>query len=277
MEERVLVELPDGLKRFWRDFKKKHRGRVFFTSRGVYGACDIGYTEAKELGARIIHVGHHRYADLKAEFVPWNRPVDLSFVRLDDIPDEFYLATISPYYHAFDKMKTLFKDRRVHIKNGRLTGLPLILGCDTSAIGEDLPGVVIATGRFYKRAFRNPRQRVLFLDPVSRTQEWIDTERIYRWRAAKYLALREKKSIAVLISLKPGQKRLRAAERLADELEEAGKETLLIVGNEISEATLINYGVEAAITTACPRFGEDMDIPIIALDEFYAFKQKYGF
>ncbi|HRT17949.1 MAG TPA: diphthamide synthesis protein, partial [Methanothrix sp.] len=64
-------------------------------------------------------------------------------------------------------------------------------------------------------------------------------------------------SFAVLVSRKPGQKRMKLAERIKAMGVAAGKEMFLVYLEDIEPDRLLNLGAEAAVCTACPRVALD--------------------
>jgi 2-(3-amino-3-carboxypropyl)histidine synthase len=68
----------------------------------------------------------------------------------------------------------------------------------------------------------------------------------------------EVRRFAVLVSAKPGQRRLQVAELVAKALRRSGREALLVVLDEVTREALENLaGFEAFVNTACPRLAVD--------------------
>jgi NAD(P)-dependent dehydrogenase (short-subunit alcohol dehydrogenase family) len=80
------------------------------------------------------------------------------------------------------------------------------------------------------------------------------------------------KRFAVLVSKKPGQKRMELARRMKDLGEARGLEMILVYLDNIEPDRLLNLGVDAAVSTACPRVALDdaarYTIPILTPPEF---------
>ena len=82
----------------------------------------------------------------------------------------------------------------------------------------------------------------------------------------------EAKHFAILVSKKPGQKRMDLARRLMHLGEARGLEMFLVYLDNIEPDRLLNLGAEAAVSTACPRVALDdaakYRIPILTPPEF---------
>ncbi|HOV51469.1 MAG TPA: diphthamide synthesis protein, partial [Methanothrix sp.] len=77
---------------------------------------------------------------------------------------------------------------------------------------------------------------------------------------------------AILVSKKPGQRRMDLARRLKALGESAGKEMFLVYLDNIEPDRLQNLGANAAVSTACPRVALDdaakFQIPVLTPPEF---------
>jgi 2-(3-amino-3-carboxypropyl)histidine synthase len=83
---------------------------------------------------------------------------------------------------------------------------------------------------------------------------------------------KDAKRFAILVSKKPGQKRIELAERLKELGRARGREMFLVYLDNIEPDRLLNLGAEAAVCTACPRVALDdaakYRIPILTPTEF---------
>jgi 2-(3-amino-3-carboxypropyl)histidine synthase len=80
------------------------------------------------------------------------------------------------------------------------------------------------------------------------------------------------KNYAVLIGLKPGQKRLEQALQIKQKLEQKGKTAYLFAVNEVTPEMLMEFPtIDAYVNTACPRLSIDdssrFQKPILTFDE----------
>ena len=122
-------------------------------------------------------------------------------------------------------------------------------------------GIALATGK-----------RVVAADPVTGEVSEIDTDPMLRRRFGAIARAADAKSFAVLVSKKPGQKRMELAERIKALGEAGGREMFLVYLDNIEPDRLLNLGAEAAVSTACPRVALDdaakYKIPILTPPEF---------
>ena len=122
-------------------------------------------------------------------------------------------------------------------------------------------GIALATGK-----------RVVVADPVTGEVSEIDTDPMLRRRFGAITRAGEAKRFAVLVSKKPGQKRMELARRLMLLGDARGLEMFLVYLDNIEPDRLLNLGAEAAVSTACPRVALDdaakYRIPILTPPEF---------
>jgi 2-(3-amino-3-carboxypropyl)histidine synthase len=136
-------------------------------------------------------------------------------------------------------------------------------------------GIALATGK-----------RVVTADPITGEVSEIDPDPMLRRRFGAIARARTAKRFAVLVSKKPGQRRMELAKRLKDLGEARGVEMILIYLDNIEPDRLLNLGVEAVVSTACPRIALDdsakFGIPILTPPEFEVLVgerrwEEYGF
>jgi 2-(3-amino-3-carboxypropyl)histidine synthase len=122
-------------------------------------------------------------------------------------------------------------------------------------------GVALATGK-----------RVVASDPVTGNVSVIDAAPMLKRRYGAIARAGDAERIAVLVSRKPGQKRMDLARKMAALGEEHGKKMLLVYLDRVEPEVLVNLGVDAAVCTACPRIALDdqakYPVPILTPPEF---------
>jgi len=122
-------------------------------------------------------------------------------------------------------------------------------------------GIALSTGK-----------RVVIADPVTGEVSEIDTDPMLRRRFGAISRATLAKRFAILVSKKPGQKRMDLARRLMHLGEARGLEMFLVYLDNIEPDRLLNLGAEAAVSTACPRVALDdaakYRIPILTPPEF---------
>lgn len=139
-----------------------------------------------------------------------------------------------------------------------------VLGCNCSA-AEAVDGEVdgylyIGEGDFHPLAAAFGMDKpVLVLNPV--TGEVTDMaerrDRILRRRFAVIQSARDAQRFMVLVCSKVGQNRTAEADRVEAMLRSHGKEVSRLVIEEVDPTSLMAYGVDAFVNTACPRIAMD--------------------
>jgi 2-(3-amino-3-carboxypropyl)histidine synthase len=100
-----------------------------------------------------------------------------------------------------------------------------------------------------------------------------EAQKILKQRYASIEEAGHAKTFGVLISLKPGQKRLEEALRIKEAVEKTGKTACLFALKEILPEALTEFPtVDAYVNTACPRISLDdaskFRKPVLTVSEF---------
>jgi 2-(3-amino-3-carboxypropyl)histidine synthase len=290
MKMRILIQLPEGLKRKGLEMAAKYESEgheVFLSASPCYGACDIAADEARWLKAdKIVHVGHSPF--LKAgigvpvEYV--EHAIDVQVERLAAVLphieryENIALATTAQHIRQFGDMKAFFEKngKKVFAASGcRATHAGQVLGCDAACVKKvekDVDAVVfVGNGMFHPLAIDVSRPVFVF-DVCDGSVRNVDAE-IERARKrrkgaiAKALACRK---FGILASVKPGQFDLAGAEWAKRELRKRGLAAAILVANEIEPLAVNNFMVfDCYVNTACPRMAEDAEEfgkPVLSMD-----------
>ena len=158
---------------------------------------------------------------------------------------------------------------------GRVKQAGQVLGCSycTARALDVEEYLFIGTGQFHPLGIALATgKRVVIADPVTGEVSEIDTDPMLRRRFGAITRAGEAKRFAVLVSKKPGQRRMDLAKRLKALGEARGLEMFLVYLDNIEPDRLLNLGAEAAVSTACPRVALDdaakYRIPILTPPEF---------
>ena len=162
---------------------------------------------------------------------------------------------------------------------GRLNYPGQVIGCDYSnakSIANDVEAFLfIGGGKFHALgvAFSTSKPTVV-ADPYEKRAYSVDkeAEKIIKQRWASIEEAKKAKIFAVLIGLKPGQKKLEEAFNVKKKLEENGKTACLFVAKEVTPEVLMEFPtVEAYVNTACPRVSLDdaskFQKPVLTINE----------
>ncbi|HUS75186.1 MAG TPA: diphthamide biosynthesis enzyme Dph2 [Methanothrix sp.] len=287
----VGLQAPEGLKRATpavaRQIEEKTGAKVIISGDPCFGACDVDMRLAREVDL-MLHLGH---ADIGIG------PDNVIFLEarmkedLRDVVDKAAnflkakrvgVTTTIQHVHKLDQVLEALKKHGIEgllgPAGGRVKYPGQVLGCSYStARALDVEEYLfIGTGQFHPLGIALATgKRVVIADPVTGEVSEIDTDPMLRRRFGAISRAGEVKRFAVLISKKPGQKRMELAERLKALGEARGLEMFLVCLDNIEPDRLLNLGAEAAVSTACPRVALDdaakYRIPILTPPEFEVF------
>jgi len=286
---RVGIQVPEGLKRaapaMAREIRERTGAEVIISGDPCYGACDLdlGLCQAVDL---MVHVGHAplcQEEEDKVIYLEAQMPEDLGKAARKAAPclksKRVGLATTVQHAHKLHQAAEALKELGIEA----LVGLPCqrtryrgqVLGCCYCATrGMDVDEFLfLGTGQFHPLGITlSTGKRVVASDPVSQLVMEIDPRPMLQRRYGAIARARDALSYAVLVSKKPGQRRLDVARRLVALGRARGKDMMLVCLDNIEPDRLLNLGVQAAVSTACPRIAlDDMSkyrIPVLTPPEF---------
>ncbi len=282
---RVLLQFPEGLKQKALEIAEeleKKGDKVFLSASACYGACDIAFGQAEAVHAdKIVHYGHARFPiprgrKIAVEFLEWRSDADLEPVLGMALGDADFrkckkigLVTTVQHIGQMSAVRRFLEASGKKALVGRHGPLAKydgqILGCDpgsaTSIDGKVDCILYFGGGLFHPIAAAIAcKRRVLAADPFSGRILWLDGEKKkYEKRKMGMLALGlQARRFGILVSTKPGQLNLRAAEALKRRLEAAGKEAAILVADRLEPEALENFhSFDFFVNTACPRIAVD--------------------
>jgi len=276
-----------------------------------YGACDLATAEAETLDVDlIVHYGHSKllkYEKVPTIYIEARATLSVAEVVEKALPlmepwQRIGLATTVQHVQTLDEAKeVLVRAGKIVMvgDTGRLSYPGQVVGCDYSnakSIADDVEGFMfIGGGRFHAKSIADDVEGFMFIgggrfhalglalatskstvvaDPFEKRVYPIadEVERVQRQRWASIQEAQRAKTFAVLVGLKPGQKRLEEALAIREKLEKNGKDAYLFAVREITPETIMNFPtVDAYVNTACPRVSLDATAkfskPILTLNE----------
>jgi 2-(3-amino-3-carboxypropyl)histidine synthase len=285
---RVGLQLPEGLKTvaiaLAAEISKETGAEVIVSGSSCYGACDID-EKLEHLVDVLFHFGH---ADTflsrdheKVVFIELRSTVDVKPVVERAVAALtgtcVGLAATVQHAHVLEEAKQVLTragkataiGKNLHI--GAVPGR--ILGCEFSAARVSCDEILfVGSGGFHPTGIAlYTGKRVVAADPFTQRISVFEPDEL---RKKRYLVLGralDAKSFGILISTKSGQLKLNEASALKHKAEKKGLEAYLIALDEINEARLLGYNVDAFVNTACPRLVEDFvqfKNPVLAVNEF---------
>jgi 2-(3-amino-3-carboxypropyl)histidine synthase len=292
--KRVLIQLPEGLKPEAPRLAKiveKFGALPIVSADPCYGACDLATEEAESLGVDlIVHYGHSKL--LKYERVPTiyvearatmnvNASVKKALPMLENWQKIGLTTTVQHVQTVDDVREILLRAGKTVVIGdaGRLNYPGQVIGCDYSnakSIANDVEAFLfIGGGKFHALGVAlSTSKPTIVADPYEKRAYSVDkeAEKIIKQRWASIEEAKTAKTFAVLVGLKPGQKKLEEALNVKKKLEESGKTACLFVAKEVTPEVLMEFPtVEAYVNTACPRVSLDdaskFQKPVLTINE----------
>ncbi len=266
--KRLGIQLPDGLKYYASEiaeFFEKKGFEVILSGKASYGACDIDLDLLKMVDV-LLHVGHTKLLNYKnVIYVPYKVDYEVDPQTIKKNLKERRIALIGTANYAW-KFKEVAKVLEsvgyvVELRRGvKMEFDGQILGCNYSCLKDIESDAIlfIGDGTFHAvGAAIYAKKRVYAYNPLTNEMSIIGFEDFLKKR---YFAISKAKlcnSFGILVSKKPGQKRLRLALKLKKMAEEKGIRAEIILADEITSDLIENLNFCCYINTACPRVTYD--------------------
>lgn len=270
----AVIQFPDGLRKrivdVAIDLRRRTDADIYLWGDPCYGACDVADASVDV----IFHLGHAPLPYLESEKVVYMElqselpEADLIGKAIPLLQEKVGLVANVQYVPELLRVKQ-FLAAKGHVAtigegDSRISYPGQILGCNFSSarsIVNDVDmflyvgggnfhpiGVALATGK-----------DVVILDPekneVRETKEAIDEMKRLRFAAIE--RARSAQVFGIIISKKVGQKRSELAHSLDKLLREKGKKPITILLDYVDPQNLLGFGVDAFVSTACPRVAID--------------------
>ncbi len=300
--ESVGLQAPEGLKRILpglaKEIEERTGAEVVISGDPCYGACDVDMALLDEVDL-MIHLGHAELGEGqdKVIFLEARMPQDLREAVERAVPllrsKRVGVTTTIQHAHKLNQALEALKEHEIEglvgQAEGRIKCSGQVLGCCySSARAVDVDEhLFIGTGQFHPLGIALATgKRVVVVDPVTGEVSEINTEPMLRRRFGAIARAMDARRFAILVSKKPGQKRMELARHLKALGETKGKEMFLVYLDNIEPDRLLNLGADAAVSTACPRVALDdaakYRIPVLTPPEFEVLMGKrrweeYGF
>ena len=278
--KRVLIQFPEGLKPEAPRIAKaieKFGVSAIISADPCYGACDLATAEAESLGVDlIVHYGHSKlvkYERVPTVYVEARATLNVNSAIEKALPmlekwHKIGLTTTVQHVQTLDEVREILTRAGKTVIIGdtrRLTYPGQVIGCDYSnaiSIAKDVEAFLfVGGGQFHALGVAlSTSKPTIVADPYDNAAFSIDkeTEKIFKQRWASIEEAKKAKTVAVLIGLKPGQKRIEEALKVREKLEENGKSVYLFALKEITPEVFMEFPtVEAFVNTACPRLSLD--------------------
>ncbi|MBA3045506.1 MAG: diphthamide biosynthesis enzyme Dph2 [Candidatus Thermoplasmatota archaeon] len=272
---KVLLQFPEGMKRRAPEIAMAIADRVsaivIISGDPCFGACDIPDTDAD----LIVNYGHLPIPNLST-------PKSVLYIQLRSSADPFPvlekvlpklggrigLLTTAQHLHVLGDMVIFLRSKGIEVLVGkgdsRLYAEGQVLGCNAScarAVSDRVDSFLfVGTGNFHALAVSLVTSKpVIVADPVSGEISDISSvrDRMLRQRHGVIEKAREAGRFGIILSSKQGQRREILAHRISEMLTDAGLESVMVELNMVTPGKLENLGLDAWVSTACPRLAID--------------------
>jgi len=278
----VGLQLPEGLKRQAARLSALIESRtgavVVVSGDPCYGACDLAEDALGALGVDlVVHVGHTELGDvtprLPTVYVAARSRADPARSIREAVPllppgGRVGLLATAQHREALDVASRLLAGAGMEAvvgRGGRRLAFPgQVLGCDLSAaraVARDVDAfLVIGGGDFHAIGVMLATARPVVIAEVemgrARTTLGL-LERAQRRRAAAIASAKDARVIGVIVGAKPGQTRWELALSLRQQIAASGRQAVMLSVRELSPDRLLQLGLDAYVSTACPRIAVD--------------------
>lgn len=293
--KKILLQLPDGLKPHVFDYYSKlsRKFHVIVSSDPFYGACDIGNMEVYKDVDCIVQLGHSEIPNIK-----YPKPVIFEEYRNEreiEIDEGIFRILREKNYHTIGIVASIqYIDKMLYVKHileklgfevlvgrqdKRMMYPGQVLGCNFSAahsISLDVDCfVVVSTGKFHGIGVQLSTEKdVYILDLNERRLVPMreETDKFLKRRYARLSRALDAKKFCVVVDTKIGQYRKRLADTIAKQIEDLGKQVVVVTANDVRPSDYENMRCDAVIFTGCPRVPiddqEKFAMPILTPPEF---------
>lgn len=296
---KVLLQLPEGLKRYYPDIANYLQAagdlEVHLDAGPIYGSCllDSGAERGYDI---VIHIGHDPY--------PLTRGLDLRVVFLDleyvGVSSEVISADVEKYLRAIGASKVAVATTNQHKKLSRRlqeeleakgievdVGPVVLFGCylPPDLRVAEVDAILVVAGGFFHAigvGLSIRKARIVRVDPYTRTVCEVSKE------ISRFLSVRLKKmsdalgaaAWGILVG-SSGQYRPMVVSRLKRLLKEGGYRYFVYVAPVLDIEVLRNIdspGTGAYVVTSCPRIAvddlADFEKPVLTPAEALAVLEK---
>jgi 2-(3-amino-3-carboxypropyl)histidine synthase len=144
--------------------------------------------------------------------------------------------------------------------DGKIAYPGQVLGCNFSAARNEECDeyLYIGSGQFHPLGVSlATKKRVLIADPFVNELREADSSKVLRQRSAVIAKSLDADVFGIVVSCKPGQKRMELAVKLKKMAKEHDKEAHILTMDLVTPDQLLQFKVDAFVNTACPRLAVD--------------------
>ncbi len=276
--KKIGIQLPDGLKSKIPEILDKLRDfEVYVSGESCFGACDVDLELLRDVDV-LLHFGHTPVVDLpNVIYIPYFVDYDPR-IECEIEGKKIALIGTVQYCHRLPEVKAHLESMgyEVELRRGsrRVCYPGQVLGCNYTVLrGSDADAILfVGDGLFHPRgAAVYTGKTVYAYNPLTKEMQVVDPSGFIKKR---YVAVARCSGnrVGIIVSTKPGQKRLGLAVRIREVAREKGFQADVVYMNDVTPEKVYNLPYDFFVSTACPRICYDDDIryekPIITPQEF---------
>jgi len=176
-----------------------------------------------------------------------NLNINLKINQIAKLPKKLFLAYSIQYQDLANNIAKQLKKQKIQIKEKQQ-----VLGCSKISNKNNLPILLISTGKFHAENLYTQAPEVYFLENNNILK--ISQSEINKLKAIKKTGLIKffkANKVGILVSTKLGQENLTSAIKLKKNLEKQNKEAYIFISNNIDINQFENFNIESWVNTAC--------------------------
>ena len=200
---------------------------------------------------------------MKSLFIPVysKQKLDDKIIKevLEKLPENIAIC----YSIQFKKQAEELKEK---LTNKKITNLVQILGCSKPKFSKDTQVILlIGQGKFHSVSLQYETGINVYLLENNKLLKVLkeDVDKMKQKEKASYVKFLNAKKVGILVSTKPGQKKLERAIELKKKLD---KKSYVFISNNINVSEFENFKIDSWVNTACPRMDLD-DVRIVNIDK----------
>ncbi|MBI5001632.1 MAG: diphthamide biosynthesis enzyme Dph2 [Euryarchaeota archaeon] len=272
---KVMLQFPEGLRRsaLWvsREIAKQTGLDVRVSGDSCFGSCDLCFVDD---GTILVHFGHAPVDDdentIYVEARSYCALLPAAEAALPLLKKNIGLVTTVQHAHRLHEVLPFLREKGITAligDGGGRTKYPgQVLGCNASAARKIASKVeqflYIGGGMFHPLAVRlSVGKPVIAVDPFALEAQDVEpvADRFLRRRHGAIERTSAAKRFGVLLCTKSGQRREAEAKRMMRLLEDKKRDAILLEVDEASPGHIAGFGLDAIVSTACPRLAIDED------------------
>ncbi|WP_440953341.1 diphthamide biosynthesis enzyme Dph2 [Methanococcoides sp. FTZ1] len=286
----VGLQFPEGFKRrapaIADQIREATGVEVLISANPCYGACDLDVAILDNVDI-LLHFGHAQLDDNKYSekviFIETRSDKDITEVVKKAIPGitgkRIGIMTTVQHIGKLPEVCEILeaegKECLIGSGDSKIAYPGQVLGCNFSVADglECDEFLYIGSGQFHPLGVSLATgKRVLIADPFSNEIREVDPRRILKQRSAVIANSLDAETFGILVSTKPGQCRMELARQLKELAKKHGKTAYILTMDLITPDQMLQFKVDAFVSTACPRLAIDevgrFSAPMLTPPEF---------